>query len=176
MRGDSFTFGTINSLDEWGIKVIAYDVFNAPKRERKQIIPLRSGAYDYGEKYYDERIIQLDCCTEERELSKAEMREVVYHMSQKNRLILWDEPDKYYIGELFDSASIVVQPKRVKQQFTLSLVCEPFAYKAQVSIPLKQGINAINYQGTAETPTIIVLKNPNSFPITNITITSIQKT
>ncbi len=65
---NSFTFGNINSLTEWGIKVISHDVFSAPKRDRKQVIPFRHGSYDYGEKYYSEKVIQLDCCTEEKVL------------------------------------------------------------------------------------------------------------
>ncbi len=175
MRGDSFTFGSKNSLETWGIKVIAYDVFSAPKRERKQLIPFRNGTYDYGEKWYDNKIIMLDCCTEEKELSKADMRDFIQHMSNRNRLILWDEPEKYYIGEMMESADINILPKRVKQQFTLSIECQPFAYKSQQILPIETGVNKVAYNGTAETSTLIILKNNNSYPITNIKITSVQK-
>ena len=37
---DSFSFNGMNSLETWGIKVVAYDVFSPNKRERNQMIPL----------------------------------------------------------------------------------------------------------------------------------------
>ena len=176
--GDSFNFGTKNSLRDWGIKVIAYDVFSAPKRERKVRIPFRSGAYDYGEKWYDEKIINLDCDTghgDRPPLTKAEMREVIYFMSQRNRLVLWDEPDKFYIGELFESSPMNVLPKYIKQQFVLPIICQPFAYKDQVILPLTGGETDIEYAGTAETPTLMVFKNTTDRPINQIVVTAIRK-
>lgn len=35
--------------------------------------------------------------------------------------------------------------------------------------------NKISYHGTAETPTLIVIKNMNDFPVSNISITAVQK-
>ena len=48
MVGDSFTFIDKNSLDDFGIKVVANDSFLPQKRERKIAIPGVSGMYDYG--------------------------------------------------------------------------------------------------------------------------------
>lgn len=173
---DSFMFGNINSLKEWGIKVIAYDVFSAAKRPRSQIIPFRHGEFDYGEKYYNPKTIRLDCATEDNKIpSKSALREVIYHMSRRNQLRLWDEPDKYYVGELLESADVQVLPKYQKQIFVLPITCEPFAYHAQVNLPLQTGTTMINYQGTAETPTLIIIKNPNDFAVSNITITAVRQ-
>lgn len=173
---NSFTFGSINSWNTWGIKVIAHDAFGATKRERKQTIPYRHGFYDYGEKYYDSKIITLDCATENGTIyDKSAMREVIYHMEQRSLLRLWDEPDKYYIAELMESSEWTVLPKYCKQQFTLSMVCQPFAYGEQITQPISNGVNRINYKGTAETPTLITLRNPNDFEINNITITMVRK-
>ena len=174
MPGDSFTFRNINSLTQWGIKVIAYDVFSAGKRNRSRTIPFRHGEYDYGEKFYDTRTVKLDCVTEDRVLTKAEMREVIYWLSKRSQLILWDEPDKFYVGELMQSVDVNVFPKRTKQQFTLPMVCEPFAYGPQNIIEFSQGINKVEYNGTASTPTHIIIRNPNPFPVTKIRITGIQ--
>lgn len=172
---DSFNFGDKNSLIDFGIKVIAYDPFVAVKRDRRQQIPFRNGTYDYGEKWYDDKIIRLDCCTEKKELSKSEMREVIYWLSEKNNLTLWDEPDKYYIGELLTSPEILVLPKRVKQQFVIELLCQPFAYGVNIAKPLNKSINKVEYHGTAETPTLFVIKNPNSFPVSKVMVTLSEK-
>ena len=50
MTGDSFSFGRYNSVDDWGLMVIAYDYLLPPKRARKITIPGRSGSYDFGAK------------------------------------------------------------------------------------------------------------------------------
>jgi len=170
---DSFTFGGTNSLEAWGIKVVAYDVFSPNKRARNQKIPFRHGLYDYGNKYFEERIVRLRCVTEERVLSKGEMREVILWLTQRARLVLWDEPDKYYVGELEESIDVTVLPQEVKREFILPLRCEPFAYSEQNIQSITEGVNAIDYQGTAPTPTLIVIRNPNDFPVSNITLTAV---
>ena len=176
MPGDSFTFGNLNSYEEWGIKVIAYDMFSADKRNRQKTIPFRDGAHDYGRKFYDNKILRLDCATENDTIpSKAAMREVIFHMSQRNTLRLWDEQDKYYVGELINSADVKVLPKYQKQIFILEMICDPFAYGDRISIPLQHGITPITYRGTAETPTMIIIRNPNNFAVSNISVTAIQQ-
>ena len=48
MTGDSFSFNQYNSVEDWGMMVVATDVLLPPKRRRKITIPGRSGAYDFG--------------------------------------------------------------------------------------------------------------------------------
>ena len=149
-------------------------MFSAPKRDRRQTIPFRHGAFDQGRKFYDERILRLECRTERQTLTKAEMREVIFWLSQKSVIRLWDEQDKFYVGELMESAAVDVFAQRVMQQFTLPFVCEPFAYGRQVTQQLTRGANPIKYDGTIETPTLLVIRNPNSFPISNIVVTAVK--
>lgn len=175
---DSFTFGTLNSLTEWGIKCIAYDVFSPPKRDRKQKRPFRSGAYDYGEKYYDERIVRLECDTGHGgipPLDKVGVDEVKYHLSKRDRLFLWDYPGRYYVGELMQSANVEVLPTYVKQRFTLSFICEPFAYSAQTSLPLTGERTQVDYKGTAETPTLFILRNTSEQTVNSVVVTVVKK-
>ena len=171
---DSFQFNDINSLEAWGIKVLAYDVFSPNKRSRNQKIPFRHGRFDYGKKYFDERIVSLRCTTEEKKLTKSEMREVVLWLSQRGRLALWDEPDKHYVGELEESVDVEVLPQEIKREFLLPFRCEPFAYGERNQKQIMSGVNRINYRGTAETPTLIVIRNPNDFPVSNITVTTVS--
>lgn len=103
MTGDSFSFGRYNSVDDWGLMVIAYDYLLPPKRARKITIPGRSGSYDFGAKNWEERTLRMTC-TLTRQVTKAEFREIIYALSKKARLRLWNEPDKYYIAELYDPA------------------------------------------------------------------------
>jgi phage-related protein len=179
MPANSFSFAGINSLTAWGIKCIAHDVFSPPKRDRKQKIPFTSGSYDFGKKYHDEKIVTLECDTGHGgfpPLDKAGMREVIYELSKRDALILWDEPDKYYMGELFDSPPMNVSPKYVKQRFTLRFVCEPYAYGDDTAIPITGRFMRVSYAGTAETPTLIVLQNSSATTVSTVSITLIKRT
>lgn len=157
MPASSFTFNGINSIDEWGIKINAYDVFSAPKRNRRTTIPFRDGSYDFGRKYFDDKVLRIECNTSSRSLSKADLREVAYVLLQKGKLYLWDEPDKYYIAELMDSAEVSVSPKYTQQTFALSFVCEPFIYKDVPSIAFGTSFSSVDYRGTIEAPTVITI-------------------
>lgn len=174
MTGDSFQFGSINSMDKWGIMVIAYDYFLPPKRERKISIPGRSGMYDFGAECWDERTLRISC-TLTRPMSKAEFREVVYELSRKRALRLWNEPDKYYMAELYDPSEVQDYFNECAREFELNFTCEPFAYGRTLSVPIKKGVNAMKYAGTAETPCLIILKNTSSTNIQNLTITAVKR-
>lgn len=174
MTDDSFSFGTYNSVDDWGIMMIAYDTFLPPKRERKLSIPGRSGSYDYGAKNWEERTLRIECMLI-RNITKAEFREIIYALSKKGRLRLFNEPDKYYMAELYDAPEVQDYYMEEMRSFELSFTCEPFAYGAVITEPLADGRNIIEYEGTAETPTVIVLKNTGDEDLTNVTITAIKR-
>lgn len=170
----SFNFGSYNSLNDMGIICEAYDTLLPPKRSRKIELLGRSGLYDFGSETYDERTITLSCKLI-NQITKAELREVAYKLSGKNKLTLWDEPEKYYIAELFDPSEVQSIADRLWLEFDLTFVCEPFAYTEVKTINVQEGANPIQYQGTIHTPTRITLVNNNDFPITNLTITAIRK-
>ena len=174
MTGDSFSFGTYNSVDDWGIMVIGHDTFLPPKRSRKISIPGRSGAYDYGAKNWDERTVRLECVLM-RQMKKEEFREIVYLLSKKGRLRLWNEPEKYYMAELYDSPNVDDFYLEEMREFDLAFVCEPFAYGENVTTVITDGRNRIAYKGTAETPAVIVLRNASDDEIANVTITAIKR-
>ncbi len=174
MTGDSFQFGTKNSVDDWGIRVIAYDFLMPPKRARKITIPGRSGQYDYGANCWDERTLRLECRLE-RQLSKSDFREIIYELSRKRGLRLWNEPDKYYMAELYDPGEVQDYFMEAARDFELNFTCEPFAYGNTVQMPISGGRNAIKYAGTAETPCTIILRNTSTSNIQNIKITAIKR-
>lgn len=174
MPYDSFSFGQHNSLTDWSIRVIKYDVLTPAKRPRKVLIPQRSGMYDYGAQCWEERTVRIDC-TLEREMSRSQLREVAWALSKKDALRLWDEPDKRYIGELYDPAAITDYYGEAMRDFTLSFVCEPFALGRTVTQPIASGENPVAYRGTAETPCLIVLRNASLTNVLNVTITAIKR-
>ena len=173
MRGSTFTFNGINS-EEFGIKVIKHDLILPPKRERKLQIPNRHGTYDFGSQIYDERAIQVRCIVE-RKLSRAELREVAFWLSKKSRLIFFDEPEKYYVGELYSTDIFETFPNEVMREFTLDFICEPFAYGETVVSPIKAGSNAVRYKGTASTPTKIFLRNMSDRSAINLSLTLVKR-
>lgn len=133
-------------------------------RERKIIIPERSGAYDFGAKYYDELTLLVECDTI-RQLSESDKRELAYLLSFKNRITFWDEPDKYYVGRIYDAAEIE-KVGGIGTYFPLTFMCDPFAYGQTVTKDMTGYTTTTpNYQGTAETPFRIEIKNIGSAAI-----------
>jgi len=159
-------------MDDWGIKVIAYDPFSPQKRNRHISVPKRHGRTEMGvERYYDSREIRVDCLLT-KHLTKAEFREIAYQLHYTNDIYFWDEPEKFYRCELFESVGVDVFPKEINRQFTLPFRCDiPFAMNPLQIMPLDRGYNTINYEGTAETPTIITVRNIGTTPVSHVILT-----
>ena len=174
MTMGSFSFNGVNSVDTYGIYCINSYPFIPPKRERKIKIPGRSGEYDYGSEAYDEIGMRVECsCL--ADISRADFRAVSGWLSKKGRLIFWDEPEKYYIGELFSGPSLDWRNLYRMESFALNFVCEPFAYKEKATATIHRGKNTIGYEGTVESPFVLTLVNPNAFPVSNIQISILKK-
>lgn len=174
MTKNSFSFGTSNSVDTWGVHMIKHDTFAPPKRSRKITIPGRSGSYDFGASRFDERTLRLECSLERR-MSAADFREIIFAFSRKNLIRLWDEPDKYYIGELYNADEVFVYQQEQMRDFELNFICEPFAYRVTAPLAIRSGVNRINYGGTAEAPTVIEIRNTNSYAVSNIVLIAIKR-
>ncbi len=176
MIDHSFSFGGINSFEKYKIKATGYDVLKPEKRKRYQEIPFSSIPYNHGAKYYNQRIIPIHCTLLEN-ITRAEFREISFWLDGQKRLVLWDEPDKYYNAEMFEDPEIIVfgHSATPLRQFTLNFICEPFAYGADVREKLVYGSNQVPYSGTHESPSVIIIKNIGTKDIDKIRITSITK-
>lgn len=174
MTEGSFQFGALNSLEDLGIYCEVYDTLFPPKRSRKVQIPGKNGVYDYGANTYDERRITVDCTLKDQ-ITKDELREIAYKLSGKKKLVFWDEPDKCYIGELYDAVDIDNYGDRLFLKFRLTFICEPFAYGETVTEPIETGDNQFEYRGTQKTPCLIVLKNTSDSEINNVQIRAVIK-
>ena len=169
----SFLFGTTDMYERFGIMIsddgMPNDVLKPQIRERKVTIPLRNGAYDYGAHYYDERPFALTCVTV-RAGTRDDAREMAYILSKKGQLRLWNEPDKYYMGRIYQAPDL--ECLRIKgNRFTLNFVLEPFAYGEAVTQNFVNRRFTPNYKGTADTPTYIVIRNTGNSNAVNIRIT-----
>ena len=174
----SFLFGTTDMYERFGIMIaddgMPGDVLKPALRERKVTVPLRNGSYDYGAHYYDERPYSLNCVTV-RAGTRDDAREMAYILSKKSQLRLWNEPDKYYVGRVYQAPSL--ECLRIKgNRFTLNFVLEPFAYRNTITENFDGQNYTPNYAGTAPTPTYIVIENTGDGDAVNISITqSIKK-
>lgn len=169
----SFLFGTTDMYQRFGIQIsddgMPNDVLKPQLRERKVTVPLRNGAYDYGAKYYDERPYGINCVTVKAG-TRDDAREMAYILSKKSTLRLWTEPDKYYVGRIYQPPNLECL-RKVGNRFTLSFVLEPFAYRNTITMPFTNRIYIPNYEGTADTPTYIVITNTGRTNAVNIQIT-----
>ena len=157
----SFLFGTVDMYETYGIKMTATsipkDVLLPSIRARKVTIPQRHGVYDYGAKFYNERAIQIDCITN-RVITREESREIAFTLSQKTEIRFWTEPEKYYVGRIYDAPNLD-QLRNVGNKFTLTFLCEPFAYGVSKTEFFVNRKYVPNYQGTAATSTYIIITN-----------------
>lgn len=126
---------------------------------------------------YHNRIISIQLYYIEKTMEgmRQKTREFVSFLKEKNKLIFTDEPDKYYLGMLLEQADL--EELGSVGETTLNFVCDPFAYaKNKTTLKLKVGHNrGIGYQGTANAPTRIVIRNTGTETIRNIKITQIRK-
>lgn len=163
VQPDSFVFRGVDMLATYGVRCISSDPLLPELRPRKIEVPGRDGAYDYGAAHYVERIITLHCDSM-RSLRREELREVALLLTAKGPLVLWDEPDKYYIGRIYRQTELRYIGM-VGHEFDLTFVCDPFAYGKTVNGPLE---TRIQYAGTARTPTRIQITNTGNTTITSI--------
>lgn len=177
----SFKFGGIDMYDTYGIMILdtgmPKDSFIPAIRSRKLAIPQRHGEYDFGAKYYEDRSLTLDCVTAQKMEGytfRTFAREVTYALSKKSEIRLWNEPDKYYIGRIYEEIELT-QLRNVANTFTITFVCEPFAYGESVYDSFNGNKYVANYRGTASTPAYITITNNGNVPIKNIRISQLNR-
>ena len=181
VENGSFKFGNIDMYDTYGIQILdasmPEDLLLPSIRPRKIEIPLRHGQYDYGAKYYSERSLVMKCFTANNcsdTEARSFVREIAYALSKKNKIRVWNEPDRYYIGRVEKEISLE-QKRDVGNVFTIEFTCDPFAYGNTVSKNFVNNEITADYSGTASTPTIIEITNTGSTNVTGITITQVVR-
>jgi len=178
----TFTFMGQNSAD-YGIYATSSDFIIPGKRERRREVLHRHGTHGYREMYFRDRTLRLTCFwlnSKTNKLSRADIREITYWLSQRGAIVLDIEPDKYYFGELIDETPLVAHFDRSDEElrttdgrFVLEFACEPFAYRDRQMISSGQGLferEDIGYSGTIDAPTVMVIRNDNDFPVEVIRI------
>lgn len=167
----SFMFDGVDMFDRFGIQItddgMPSDVLLPTIRSRKITMPMRNGAYDFGAKYYEERAITLNCVTVKVN-TREDAREMAYLLSKKSQIRFWNEPEKYYIGRVYQAPTLE-QIRNIGNRFSLTFVCDPFAYGEEVSDTFTTRYTP-DYQGTAPTPTKITITNTGGQTISQISI------
>lgn len=177
MQAFVFTYNGIPSSD-YNIYATGRDFFNPPKRPARKKIDYRHGEYDFETGMYNNRALTLHCFWKESKI-RHDIREITLWLSRKSRLVLDIEPDKHYIASLYDSTDLDAYYNRFTKEapagtFSLSFLCEPFAYSEQTILPIVTGCTDVEYKGTASTPTLIILRNTTEQPISNIQVTALR--
>ena len=167
MHDHSFEFAGTDMFTSYGMRIRKkHDVLKPSLRERKIVIPSRSGAYDFGAKTYNERTILVECDTI-KTLTADDKREIAFLLSEKGSIRFWDDPDRYYIGRIYDAAE-VEKVGGVGTYFPLTFICDPFAYAVNegfggcATFDSSEMRMTVNYGGTAETPGVLKIKNQHA--------------
>ena len=176
MTPSSFTFGIINLFDKYGIKCIKHDVLSPAKRNNSITVPKRSGVYRQPGKYYDERIIIVTCSLPQS-LTAADIREIAYDLSDRKPLYFWDEPDLHYEAELFDPHEVELWPGYGGMDVELTFTAYPFALSERKVVPITQGVNQMAdvYQGTYESPCLIIIDNTSAASVRTVRVTAVKR-
>lgn len=177
-RGE-LLFGGVSLLKEFGLFTgTPEDLLFPPLRERKTQIPGRDGRYNYGGQNREERPYTIKCVSQ-RNLSRAEVRELAYLLSRESTIRNWDEPDKYYIGQICDTQALnrlsMKRENKGRIGLVLEFTCHPYAYGETVTQPIRSGLNRVEYGGTAPAPALIILRNNGDKPIRGISVKAISK-
>lgn len=172
MTDDSFTYNGIDMYQQFMVKVLSSDVFMAELRQRKVVVPGRSGVYDYGAEYHEERPLRMQVEVEGR-ISDAQFDSLKYTLSRKGRIVLWDKQDRYFVGQLYDPAEVIDYFRHSMREFEITFLCEPYAYALTPTILQSSGpIIPADYEGTRKAPTRITIRNTGTVPMQGVTITA----
>lgn len=165
----SFKFGLVDMYETFGLRITDcdYDYLSPAPRERKQTIPLRSGAYRFEEKYHEERQILLSIRAENP--VRTFWRELSYVLDRTANLYIYDEPEKYYTGRIYDPSQIK-RLRNVGVDFELVFTCKPYAIGRSTTDVFTNNVYYPDYHGTANAPTVITIKNTGQTAISGIRI------
>ena len=195
----TFEFAGRNSA-EFGLYATIVDPIAPPKREKRTQIPRRHGSHKVLRTTYDDRIVNLRCfwlnlpihnefnirrpehLKRAENLTRDDIRDMAHWLMSDGRLTMDIEPDKHYRGEVFNPPTFETAYMRWTERnqtqggtINLMFICDPFAYGEQIIKPLQRGANPIDYRGTADTATLIILRNPNTFAVSNVVITITER-
>ncbi len=172
----SFKFRGID-LKQYGVVMESMERALIPgKRDTWIAIPNRNGKVNASNQVtYDDAMITVQCgyVRKTRDQLYSDAREIAYLFSEEGELEFSYEPDKKYKARLISAVPLVRD--LLIGRITLSFVCFPFALSSPKTVIIHNGQNQIDYSGTAETPCIIVLRNPNSYAVSNIQITAVHR-
>lgn len=112
-----------------------------------------------GEKTYKDILISCECTCMTTSFSEKRIlaRRIAEWLSESGELEFSDELGLYYSCEVINQLDF--EDIASAGHFVIEFLCAPFAYKAPAIMLIKSGENPINYEGTARTPTLIILRN-----------------
>ncbi len=175
MTNDSFTYNGVDMFQQFKVKVIAYDLLIPERRQRRVTVPGRSGSYDFDTnttQTHEDRILRMECMVH-GELSDAQFDSLKYTLSRRGRIILWDKPDRYYIGNLYDPAEVIDSFQHAFREFEIEFLCDPYGYDLEGTVLTSaQPVILPRYKGTRQAPTRIIIRNTGTTPLTGVTITT----
>ena len=169
IENGSFKFGTTDMYATFSLRVTDcdYDYLSPAPRQRKMEVPLRSGSYRFEEKYHEERQILLSVRSENP--VREYWRELSYVLDKTANLYIYSEPEKYYTGRIYDPSQLK-RLRNVGVDFDLIFTCKPYAVGLSTTQDFTNGIYYPEYHGTADSPTVITIRNTGNVSISGIRI------
>lgn len=128
-----FSYKSVNSISHEVYFKSLKSPLRASMKTRIVDLPQASGQYDFGDNEYDVITIEMNLVYMPTSLvnRKIKMREIADWLASDTweKLILGDEPDKYYLARV--SNEIDLERLTSSGEARVSFVCQPFAYMAE---------------------------------------------
>lgn len=175
MTEDSFTYNGVDMYEQFKIRVVKYEVFMAERRQRRVTVPGRSGSYDYDaaakqRATHNDRPLRMELVVDGF-ITEDRFDDLKYTFSRKGRIVLWDKPDRYFYGDLYDPAEVIEYFRHSMREIEVSFLCDPYAYaNAPTTLTSSEAILPISYKGTREAPTYITIRNTGTTPMQAVRI------
>ena len=148
-----------------------------PLRRREIAVPGRHGRYDFGENKYDNRTISIEVFIEASNLAqlRQRVRNVAGWLKNKGRLAFDDEPDKFYVGRLYNQVPLDQVARNGRALLVFDV--EPFAYGELISDQVTRTDETplnLFVSGTEESPAEYTIINDGESPVENIRVKIVQ--
>lgn len=176
MTWDSLTYNGVDLYALCKLKMTKTPLFMPQLRERAIVVPRRSGSYKPKSHWHDDIEILL-ACTIDGDVTEDQMDDLKYVLSRRGRIVFFDRPDRYLMGQCFNAAQVVEYYRRCMQDFELVFKCDPYWYdKTPTERKTGEATMWFNtadtrYRGTREAPTRIIIRNTGTTPISGINLT-----
>jgi putative phage tail component, N-terminal domain len=162
----SFNFLGKDSFSDYGIIIEKRPVIPKPQRNIDYIeVPGRSGSLRIDYETYNDNIIPIQCWFKDNDVASKADEVKAWLNSGGGRLILSNQPDRYYLAHVTDQIDFS-QEWKIFSQFLINFRCQPFKYAVTNDVITLVAAGTVTNPGSTASKPIIKLYGAGSIELT----------